>query len=165
MSLQPLQVCRPGEPVQEGSLRIAREQAVGLPLPMDLHQPAAHRRQRRGGREVSAGSRRPPTVRADASSQDELAILGPVGQVARGGLWHREARLDRESLAARPDQVGTPPPPEHQSEGQRDHGLPGAGLARQHVQPRRQLEGRLANDPEAGHVQLLEHSSPLSRTR
>jgi hypothetical protein len=160
-----LQVGRAGEPVQKGRLRLGGKQAIGLPLPVDLHEAGPDRGQGRSGGEMTARTGSSPAVGPDAAAQEELALLRPLGQMIRRGLGHREPRLDGQPVPPRPDQIDAAAPAEHQSQGERHQRLSGAGLARQHVQAGRQLQRRLVDHPEAGHVQFLEHDPLPDRIR
>jgi hypothetical protein len=160
---QPGQMGVAGEAVQERELRPRGQEALGLMLPVDLHQARAELGQgsHRGKLPTGPGGR--PAVSADAPSQDQLAVLGPLGGAwDAGGL---EQGLHPGPLLPRTDQARVGPAAQHQGEAHGHHGLSRPGLAGQDVEPRSELQVHLVDDAQAGDVELEQHAPDSTARR
>ena len=109
-------------------------------------------------------------VRTHAPGEQQLVLV--VGHEAGDAVGHElgrhlgECRLDVGLAAGGPDERGVGLAAEQQRDRLGDDRLAGARLARQHVQARRELERRLADQDEVRDAQLAQHQRPnVSRKR
>ena len=134
---------------------------------------AAHRDQRlRGRRDVLTRSAPPPGIGARASvgedaprEHDPVLTLGPqlrehAERVVVGAV---ELGLDVRLVAGGPDQRGVALGAEEQADRVREDRLARTRLARDRVQPRPELELRLADQDEVRDAERAEHRSMVRR--
>ena len=135
------------EAVEDLQLRARKRQLAVLVLTVEREQRARRRRAalRRRRAAVQIGAR--ASVGADAPREHELLGVGGSTRspsCSRSDVGQIEDPLDIGLAGAGADDPGPRAAAEQQVERVREHGLARAGLAGEHVQPRRQAQLRLA---------------------
>ena len=88
----------------------------------------------------------------------ELAVFGPVPR----SVDRVEASLDAGRGSTVADERGGAPLAQGEQQPHGHHRLPGAGLAGEHVQARRELQVEVGDHPEAADVELAQHGRDAS---
>ena len=142
-----------GEPIEECRLGGRRQQALRLPLPVVLDEAGAELGERRRGRELTSDARGRSPVPGDRPRQDHLAVFCPVP----GFVGRVETRLDAGGARIVADERGRATLSQREQQPHGHHRLPGARLAGEHVETRRELEVEVGDHPEPADVELAQH--------
>ena len=146
------------------SVALAQTPLVGLAVDGDEHlaELGEHTDRGRASTDVGAGA----AGGGDAPGDDELTlvVVGPrLGRPGQGGVAERQLHdaLDEGGGGAGAHEAGVGALSEQQAEPRHDHRLAGTGLAREHVEPRAQLEQGVVDDTDAPDPHLAEHDTTL----
>ena len=135
------------EGVEQVEVRRGIEQQLMLVLPVQIHQTRGGIAERRRGRERAVQERSAPAaLRRQLPADDQLAAVGLF-----------EDRFDRGLVLTRPNELGRGPAADQQADRPHQDGFAGPGLARQHVQPRLELQFETFDDGEITNGQKTEH--------
>ena len=151
-----------GEPVEQLELARRLEEALVLLLAVDLDEVVAQPLEEpdRHRRVVGEGAMAPRA--AELAPQDELAVVEGEPRLVEQRR-HRapgldvEDRLDRRRLGLRADDVALGAGAADEEDRVDQHGLAGARLAAEHVEPGRQRHGDGLDHGEVADAQLPQH--------
>ena len=158
--------CAPQRPSRICSWHAGERQPAVLVLPVEGQQRAAERRAgrrpwpsgRRGTR--ACGRPRPRAARARSPGVRAGRQGSPSSFAQR--LGQVEDALDVGLAGARPHDPGPRPAAEQQVERVGEHGLARAGLACEHVQPRRETQVGPLDEQQVLDVQLVQHRAGVA---